>query len=169
MSFSSFPIFHKSNINQELAFGMTTHASSSVVYQSEEVHRQRGRPPVYSSDAERTQARREKTAVRLRRYRSASRTDLRKLHNSPTEQCSEPDKSTGGKENTSQTSSDECLNNAKLVFRSNNQSLPSQFSVEISDWVLELPLPHSTRGEFLLKNKDFRNHKRLLTSCSPRS
>jgi len=151
MSFSSFPIFHKSDTDQEIAFGTTTGASSSAVNQSEEVQRRRGRPPVYSSDAERTQARREKTAVRLRRYRSASRTDLRKLHNSPTEQCSELDQSTGGEDNTSQTSSDDCLSNAELVIHSNNKSLPSPFSIEIPDWVIELPLPYSTRGEFLIK------------------
>lgn len=151
MSFSSFPILHKFDIDQELPFGTSTPASSSAVNQSEEVHRRRGRPPVYSSDAERIQARREKTAVRLRRYRSVSRTDLRKLRTSQTGQYSELDVSTGGEDNTSQTSSDECLSNAELVFHPNNQPLPSAFSVDIPDWVMELPIPQPTRGRFLMK------------------
>lgn len=155
MSFSSFPILHKDDTDQELPFGTTSHASSSALNQSEEVHRRRGRPPVYSSDAERTQARREKTALRLRRYRSVSRTDLRKLHASQAGQYSELDSeldiSIGGEDIASQTSSDECLSNAELVFHPKNQPSPTAFSVEIPDWVMELPIPHPTRGWFSMK------------------
>src|SRR3978361_348251 len=126
MSFSSFPILHKFDANQELPFGATTDAGGSAVNQREEVHRRRGRPPVYSSDAERTQARREKTAGRLRSYRSVSRSKSGRLHASQTEQYeSELDIPTIGEDNTSETSSDDCLSNTELVFHPNSQPLPS--------------------------------------------
>jgi hypothetical protein len=146
MSFSSFPILHKFDANEELPFGTTTDASSSAVNQREEVHRRRGRPPVYSSDAERTQARREKTAGRLRRYRSVSRSNSGTLHVSQTEQYESELDITTIEDNHYETSSDDCLSNTELVFHPNNQPLPSVLQVEIPDWVMELPLPHRTRG-----------------------
>lgn len=147
MSFSSFPILHNFDANEELPFGTAADASSSAVNQREEVHRRRGRPPVYSSDAERTQARREKTAGRLRRYRSVSRSNSGTLQASQTEQYeSELDIPTIGEDNTSETSNDDCFSNTELVFRPNNQPLPSVLPVEIPDWVMELPLSHRTRG-----------------------
>jgi hypothetical protein len=162
MSFSSFPIFQKLDTDDELPFETATHASSSAVNQSDSVHHPRGRPPVYSSDAERTQARREKTAGRLRRYRSVSRIDLWKLHPSPTEQYTDTDTErdserdsqleiSDGEDNTCQVSGDECFSNAELILHPNNQLLPSELSVEIPDWVIELPLPHPSRGGFLMK------------------